>query len=177
MADHLGKNPTTLRHESSATTNKQQEDPDKPKGVFLNENAIFDSTDIIERAPIGATANDTVRNDPWSHLNMRSSGIETEIKSKAKKTFPKLALVKEPKASSPARSEPMKKAFGRKSASPHEGPEKRPAGKEMIKALAAILRRAPRAPTAEPRKIDPAPDPIEHLVPTEPLAPTDPQTA
>ncbi len=179
MADHLGKNPTTLRHESSATTNEQREDPDKPsnKGVSLNENAIFDSTDIIERAPLGTTANDTVRNDPWSHLNMRSSGIETEIKSKAKKTIRKLALVKAPKASSPARSEPMKKAFGRKSASPHEGPEKRPAGKEMIKALAAILRRAPRAPTAEPRKIDPAPDPIEHLVPTEPLAPTDPQTA
>ena len=128
-----------------------------PIASGLEGNAATDeSPECLPTFDARGTSSTKILNDPWRPVNMRSSGTELEIRPNAQQALDGFHFIEEPKDSNPPTHEPTEKAPLRKSTKPRKTSEKRPALRQARKKLvemaplAAMLRRAPRVPAAEP---------------------------
>lgn len=158
--DFAENDPTAVGYESNASTNEPPEylEGSSSKDIPLSRNATSHFTDMITVAPTDdsrVAAKNALRNYSWSPIDMRSAGTENEKRSNGQMFLDRDDFMEEPKVLNPAINEPLKKAPLMEPISPRRASEKRPAGKHVMKqgprrSLAAMLRRAPRAPVTEP---------------------------
>ena len=144
VIDHAENDPIAVGYESNAARNVPLEYIEglSSIGVSLTRNAMSDSADLIAAAP----------SDPWSPMNMRYPGTENERTSNAQKFLDKGKSMEKAKVPNPATDEPSKKAPFMQPISSHRHSL---ASESLLKqgplrSLAAMLRRAPRAPNTEP---------------------------
>ena len=158
ISDRVEEYPTTVGLENKAVTKQALHTPDRPSSeiVSLPKKATSESDNIIaivpHNNPPAAVSNS--RNDPWRPMNETSSGLRIETKLNTQDLLNRQDSTEELKASDPTVNGPTEKAPLAKLTAPPKTSRRGPNTKKLVQrrlrnSVAAMLRRAPRAPTTE----------------------------